>query len=166
MVEMVQDASRAYGRSRRCAAPAQARAAPDDLIWLLPPVAWFTVFILVPYAMLLWYQPRPCRTTCASCPGLSLATICARLHHRSLSRRDPQIGPHRADHLDPVASIVAWPLAFAIAFHAQVGLGSGSLLYLLVIVPWWASYLVKAYAWKTILGTNGILNATRFRAWA
>jgi spermidine/putrescine transport system permease protein len=25
-------------------------------------------------------------------------------------------------------------------------------------VPWWASYLVKAYAWKTILGSEGVVN--------
>jgi spermidine/putrescine transport system permease protein len=31
-------------------------------------------------------------------------------------------------------------------------------LYTLVVVPLWASYLVRAYAWKIILGTDGILN--------
>jgi spermidine/putrescine transport system permease protein len=30
-------------------------------------------------------------------------------------------------------------------------------------VPWWASYLVKAYAWKTILGSEGIINQTLTR---
>jgi spermidine/putrescine transport system permease protein len=28
----------------------------------------------------------------------------------------------------------------------------------MVIVPLWVSYLVRAYAWKTILGTDGVLN--------
>jgi spermidine/putrescine transport system permease protein len=58
-----------------------------------------------------------------------------------------------------LASIVAYPLAFFLAFHVSSS-RLKFLVYLLVIVPWWASYLVKAYAWKTILGTNGILNAT------
>jgi spermidine/putrescine transport system permease protein len=31
-------------------------------------------------------------------------------------------------------------------------------LYLLVIVPLWVSYLVRAYAWKTILGSTGVFN--------
>jgi spermidine/putrescine transport system permease protein len=28
----------------------------------------------------------------------------------------------------------------------------------LVIIPLWVSYLVRAYAWKTILGSDGVLN--------
>src|SRR4029077_16032774 len=32
------------------------------------------------------------------------------------------------------------------------------LLYQLVIIPLWVSYLVRAYAWKTILGSEGVLN--------
>jgi len=28
----------------------------------------------------------------------------------------------------------------------------------LVIIPLWVSYLVRAYAWKTILGSEGVLN--------
>src|SRR6266849_3887851 len=31
--------------------------------------------------------------------------------------------------------------------------------YQLVIVPLWVSYLVRGYAWKTILGSDGVLNA-------
>ena len=27
-----------------------------------------------------------------------------------------------------------------------------------MIIPLWVSYLVRAYAWKTILGSDGVLN--------
>src|SRR5947209_4577067 len=33
-----------------------------------------------------------------------------------------------------------------------------NLLYLAVVIPLWSSYLVRVFAWKTILGTTGILN--------
>jgi spermidine/putrescine transport system permease protein len=33
-----------------------------------------------------------------------------------------------------------------------------------VIVPLWVSYLLRAYTWKTILGSNGILNS--FLVWS
>ena len=33
------------------------------------------------------------------------------------------------------------------------------MLYVLVIVPLWASYLLRAYAWKVILGQNGLLGS-------
>ena len=32
------------------------------------------------------------------------------------------------------------------------------LFYQLVIIPLWVSYLVRGYAWKTILGSDGVLN--------
>src|SRR5262249_1021191 len=38
------------------------------------------------------------------------------------------------------------------------------LLYTLIIVPLWVSYIVRAYAWKIILGREGILNS--FLQWA
>ena len=31
-------------------------------------------------------------------------------------------------------------------------------MYMAVIIPLWVSYLVRAYAWKIILGQEGILN--------
>jgi spermidine/putrescine transport system permease protein len=31
-------------------------------------------------------------------------------------------------------------------------------MYMAVIIPLWVSYLVRAYAWKTILGQSGVLN--------
>ncbi|WP_124088800.1 ABC transporter permease [Pseudogemmobacter humi] len=127
------------------------------LLWLLPPVAWFSVFILVPYAMLFWYSLGHTEDM-RFVPGLSLANF-ARVFtdepYLGVILKSARIGLMTAI----LSAIVAWPLAFVIAFHTR----SASVkfaLYLLVIVPWWASYLVKAYAWKTILGTNGILNAT------
>jgi ABC-type spermidine/putrescine transport system permease subunit I len=56
-----------------------------------------------------------------------------------------------------LSAIIAYPLAFCLAFHTR-SQRAKYLFYMLVIVPWWASYLVKAYAWKTILGTNGLIN--------
>jgi spermidine/putrescine transport system permease protein len=33
-----------------------------------------------------------------------------------------------------------------------------NLLYLAVLLPLWSSYLVRVFAWKTILGSDGVLN--------
>jgi spermidine/putrescine transport system permease protein len=55
-----------------------------------------------------------------------------------------------------IAVIISFPLAYFIRFcvrkHQQ-------LLYMLVIIPLWVSYIMRAYSWKIILGTNGILNS-------
>jgi spermidine/putrescine transport system permease protein len=51
-------------------------------------------------------------------------------------------------------------LAFPIAFYVAKRAGRRrELLLMMVVFPLWSSYLVRAFAWKTILGTNGILNS-------
>ena len=52
--------------------------------------------------------------------------------------------------------LLGYPLAYFLSFHAGK---RKELLYQLVIVPLWVSYLVRGYAWKTILGSDGVLNA-------
>ena len=51
--------------------------------------------------------------------------------------------------------LLGYPLAYYVSFHAGP---RKELLYQLVIVPLWVSYLVRGYAWKTILGSDGVLN--------
>jgi len=51
--------------------------------------------------------------------------------------------------------LLGYPLAYFLSFHAGA---RKDLFYQLVIIPLWVSYLVRAYAWKTILGTDGVLN--------
>ena len=51
--------------------------------------------------------------------------------------------------------LLGYPLAYYLSFHSGA---RKSLLYQLVIVPLWVSYLVRGYAWKTILGSDGVLN--------
>jgi putative spermidine/putrescine transport system permease protein len=54
------------------------------------------------------------------------------------------------------AAIVAFPIAYVAARYAK---GKWkALFYLGVMLPLWASYLVKIYAWKLILAKEGILN--------
>ena len=51
--------------------------------------------------------------------------------------------------------LLGYPLAYYLSFYAGK---RKDLLYQLVIIPLWVSYLVRAYAWKTILGSDGVLN--------
>lgn len=51
--------------------------------------------------------------------------------------------------------LLGFPLAYYLSFHTRT---HKDLLYQLVIVPLWVSYLVRGYAWKTILGSDGVLN--------
>jgi len=51
--------------------------------------------------------------------------------------------------------LLGYPVAYFLSFHAGP---RKEILYQLVIVPLWVSYLVRGYAWKTILGSDGVLN--------
>jgi spermidine/putrescine transport system permease protein len=51
--------------------------------------------------------------------------------------------------------LLAYPLAYLLAFKVT---RHRNLMYMAVIIPLWVSYLVRAYAWKIILGQSGILN--------
>ncbi len=53
-------------------------------------------------------------------------------------------------------AILAFPLAF---FMARVaGKRTRALLFVMVLLPLWSSYLVRIYAWQTILAHNGAIN--------
>src|SRR5205814_396127 len=53
------------------------------------------------------------------------------------------------------ALLLGYPLAYYVSFRSSA---RKNLLYQLAIIPLWVSYLVRAYAWKTILGSDGVLN--------
>jgi putative spermidine/putrescine transport system permease protein len=53
-------------------------------------------------------------------------------------------------------AVLAFPIAYYMARVASPG--TRNLLVVGVLVPLWASYLVKAYAWRTILSGAGVLN--------
>jgi spermidine/putrescine transport system permease protein len=54
-----------------------------------------------------------------------------------------------------VATVIAYPVAYFLAFRA----GSRAGLYLiLLLVPFWTSYLLRVMAWKLMLGSNGVIN--------
>jgi ABC-type spermidine/putrescine transport system permease subunit I len=65
-----------------------------------------------------------------------------------------------------VATVLAIGLAFPFAYWLSryVSPRLRTPLLVLVIVPFWASYLLRVYSWLTILGEQGVLN--RFLQWA
>jgi spermidine/putrescine transport system permease protein len=54
------------------------------------------------------------------------------------------------------AIMLAYPIAYFLAFKA--GTKTGFCLVLL-LVPFWTSYLLRVMAWKIILGSNGLVNS-------
>ena len=55
-----------------------------------------------------------------------------------------------------VTVLLAYPMAYFIAFRIQ----RNKLIWLILItVPFWTSYLLRVFAWKIMLGYNGVINS-------
>lgn len=54
-----------------------------------------------------------------------------------------------------VTVALAYPIAYFIALKAQ----KKTIWLLLITIPFWSSYLLRVFAWKLILGFNGVLNS-------
>ncbi|WP_374115040.1 ABC transporter permease [Ancylobacter mangrovi] len=50
---------------------------------------------------------------------------------------------------------LSFPTAYFIVYRTR-----GNLLFYLILVSWFSSYLVRIYAWRVILGSNGLINTT------
>ncbi|WP_136660674.1 ABC transporter permease [Nitratireductor sp. XY-223] len=54
-----------------------------------------------------------------------------------------------------VTVALAYPIAYFIALKAK----KKTLWLLLITIPFWSSYLLRVFAWKLILGFNGVMNS-------
>src|SRR3546814_5912739 len=53
--------------------------------------------------------------------------------------------------------LLAYPMAYYLSFHG----GERKALWLfLITIPFWTSYLLRVFAWKIVLGYNGVVNAS------
>ncbi|MEO1193508.1 MAG: ABC transporter permease [Pseudomonadota bacterium] len=52
--------------------------------------------------------------------------------------------------------LLAYPMAYFIAFHVKK---NKFIWIILITVPFWTSYLLRVFAWKIILGFNGVINS-------
>jgi len=52
--------------------------------------------------------------------------------------------------------VLAYPVAYYVAFHVH---RRKMIWIILVTLPFWTSYLLRVFAWKIILGYNGVINS-------
>jgi spermidine/putrescine transport system permease protein len=65
-----------------------------------------------------------------------------------------------------LVSVAALALAYPLAYFLVFKIASQRLrmaIYMATVVPLWVSYLLRAYTWKTILGSEGVINS--FLVW-
>ena len=120
----------------------------------VPPLLWVTAFLLVPYTLLFCYSFWSVSAQQTIVHNWNLQNYVQLIRnptYLSVLFRSLRI----AGAVTLLALLLGYPLAYFLSFHAAK---RKDLLYQLVIIPLWASYLVRGYAWKTILGSDGVLN--------
>jgi spermidine/putrescine transport system permease protein len=119
----------------------------------IPPLFWIGLFLLLPYALMFAHSFWAVRE------GVivhdwnldNYKTLFSNPLYVDVLFRTMRI----AASVTLCSLLLGYPLAYYLSFHAGA---RKELLYQLVIVPLWVSYLVRGYAWKTILGSDGVLN--------
>ncbi|MQY44406.1 ABC transporter permease subunit [Epibacterium sp. SM1969] len=123
---------------------------------LSPPLVWTVVFMFVPYTILLVYSFWTAQFP-TFVPDFQFGNYLELV-------RDPQYlnvllrTLKIAVLVSIFALLLAYPYTFFLVFKVKKP-GVRLALYMAVVAPLWVSYLLRAYTWKTILGTNGVLNS-------
>lgn len=120
----------------------------------VPPLLWVAVFLFVPYALLFCYSFWSVSSAQTIVHSWSLDNY-RELFHVHVYLQTLFRSMWIAARVTVFSLLLGYPLAYYLSFHAG---SRKDLLYQLVIIPLWVSYLVRAYAWKTILGSDGVLN--------
>jgi spermidine/putrescine transport system permease protein len=123
------------------------------LLVSLPPILWVTLFLLLPYLLMFLHSFWTVRdgVILRHWNFANYITLFKNPLYVQVLFRTARI----AAGVTLLSVLLGYPLAYFLSF--QVG-PRKELLYQLVIVPLWVSYLVRGYAWKTILGSDGVLN--------
>jgi spermidine/putrescine transport system permease protein len=117
------------------------------------PVAFVTVLLFIPYLMLLVHSFWQLRG--GSIQHEFTLENYRRLFATPLYPNTILFSAGIALRVTLLSLLLAYPLAYLLAFKVR---RRKNLMYMAVIIPLWVSYLVRAYAWKIILGQVGILN--------
>ncbi|MCX7365396.1 MAG: ABC transporter permease subunit [Alphaproteobacteria bacterium] len=126
------------------------------------PYLWLAVFFLLPFALVLGIALGT--STPDSVPpvqlGFSLASF------KLLVTDDLYLAAwlsslRIAATSTLVALLLGYPMAYAIA---RASAARRPLLLMLVVLPFWTSFLIRVYAWMGLLSENGILN--QFLRWS
>src|SRR6266513_5213231 len=120
----------------------------------IPPLLWVALFLLLPYALLF------CYSFWSVSPAQAIVHSWTLNNYRELFRVNVYLQTlFRSMWIAARVTIFSLLLGYPLAYYLSFGAGARKdFLYQLVIIPLWVSCLVSAYSWKTILGSDGVLN--------
>ncbi|WP_166361569.1 ABC transporter permease [Pseudomonas akapageensis] len=118
-----------------------------------PPLLFLIIFFLVP-SILLFVASFWTSKTFTMIPAATIANY-ARTLSASGFYDSLWISMQNGFWTATLSTVISAPVAYYIVYKTR----SNAVLYL-ALVSWFSSYLVRVYAWRTILGTTGVINST------
>jgi len=131
-------------------------AYPNLRLWLLlgPPLLWFAVFYILPLLALLaqsvYTFDEFSMTVSANFTLDNFRAVLTEPAHIDILLRTFCT----ALAVTVACAVIGYPISYYMARYA--GRRVKGMMYVAVMIPMWASYIVKAYAWTVILAREGI----------
>ncbi len=123
----------------------QARRSLLQKLIATPYILWMIVFIVIPLAMVAYFALTTADgaftlenlKSVGQYSNIFLKSIC----------------------LAAIATVICLVIAYPAAYiFSRMGTDIQSTLLMIVILPMWMNFLLRTYAWMTILGNNGLIN--------
>jgi spermidine/putrescine transport system permease protein len=121
-------------------------------IYTLPIVVWFTVFFLVPLLVIVLFSFLEADIDGGVLPRFTAAAFAGLWKPRILKLFVNTVWVSLASTALTIA--MALPCAYYMARSRNK-----TLLLILVIVPFWTNFIIRIFAWKSILEANGVVNS-------
>lgn len=133
--------------------PLKVRWARPSTLARWPVYAWLAVFVLVPNLLLIL-------TSFMHSAGGVVVYVPTLANYASVfTSKTVQVLAFKTLLMSAgaalVATLIAYPLAYAISRHLQGGKVTAAIM---IVIPLWISLLMRDFAWRVILGERGLLN--------
>ncbi len=111
-----------------------------------PYTVWMALFIVVPMLLVVWFAFTD------KSGNFTLENILSVGQYSNVFLRSIWLGAVAT----AVSLVLGYPLAYQIA---KLSVKRQSVMVMLIMLPMWMNFLLRTYAWMTLLEDNGLINA-------
>jgi len=122
----------------------------------LPPLIWLALFLLAPLLLMAAFSFRADTGGALLQPWAPTLKQYVALANNDTYLRLLAVSSLMAAGVALAATALAYPVAYFLALRAG---RRAALLLILLLVPFWTSYLLRIMAWKLMLGSEGVINS-------